>query len=230
MHGPGQSAVQNPSASLAIKSDTRIHQEKTCLHGAADLPMRLAPAGRALLSSLRSRLTPSRPRTILDHRVLSQRLTPLFDDLAGQANIKLIRLKGAPYPSIGQQDRSRWFGSMLSTLRVQVMNAYAELESNMDVVVRTYSGKGSKELFSFLEEHKADVEKLMRTVKGFESYTLARSSESEGGLSMTVCQDKAGTEESVRLAKEWISKNAADISVDAPKVSVGSIIIHATKS
>ena len=119
---------------------------------------------------------------------------------------------------------------MLSTLRVQVMNAYAELESIMDVVVRTYSGKGSKELFSFLEEHKADVEKLMRTVKGFESYTLARSSESEGGLSMTVCQDKAGTEESVRLAKEWISKNAADISVDAPKVSVGSIIIHATKS
>jgi hypothetical protein len=137
---------------------------------------------------------------------------------------------GAPYPSIGQQDRSRWFGSMLSTLRVQMMNAYAELESIMDVVVRTYSGKGSKELFSFLEEHKADVEKLMRTVKGFESYTLARSIESDGGLSMTVCQDKAGTEESVRLAKEWISKNAADIRVDAPKVSVGSIIIHATKS
>ena len=137
---------------------------------------------------------------------------------------------GAPYPSIGQQDRSRWFGSMLSTLRVQVMNAYAELDSIMDVVVRTYSGKGSKELFSFLEEHKADVEKLMRTVKGFESYTLARSSESDGGLSMTVCQDKAGTEESVRLAKDWISKNAADIRVDAPKVSVGSIIIHATKS
>ena len=99
----------------------------------------------------------------------------------------------------------------------------------MDVVVRTYKGKGSKELFSLLETHRSDVEKLMRSVKGFESYTLARSSESDGGLSMTVCQDKAGTEESVRLAKEWISKNAANIDVDAPKVSVGSIIIHATK-
>jgi hypothetical protein len=42
MHRPGQSAVQNPSASLAIKSDTCTHHEKTCLHGAADLPMRLA--------------------------------------------------------------------------------------------------------------------------------------------------------------------------------------------
>ena len=98
----------------------------------------------------------------------------------------------------------------------------------MDVVVRTYTGKGSKELFSLLEQHKTDIEKLMRTVKGFESYTLARSTESEGGLSMTVCQDKAGTEESVRLAKELISKNATNIGVDAPKVSAGSVIIHAT--
>ena len=99
----------------------------------------------------------------------------------------------------------------------------------MDVVVRTYTGKGSKELFALLEERKAEIEELLRSTTGFVSYTLARSSESDGGLSMTVCQDKAGTEESVRVAKEWISKNAANISVDAPKVSSGSIIIHATK-
>lgn len=99
----------------------------------------------------------------------------------------------------------------------------------MDVVVRTYKGKGAKELLSLLETRKADVESAMRSVKGFESYTLARSSDGEGGLSLTVCQDKAGTEESGRIAKEWISKNASDISVDAPKVSMGSIIIHATK-
>ena len=99
----------------------------------------------------------------------------------------------------------------------------------MDVVVRTYNGKGSKELFSLLEKHKTDVEKLMRSVKGFESYTLARSSEGDGGMSMTVCQDKVGTEESVRVAKDWIAKNGANISLDAPKVSAGSIIIHAKK-
>ena len=63
----------------------------------------------------------------------------------------------------------------------------------MDVVVRTYSGKGSKELISLLEMHKADVEKAMRSIKGFESYTLARTSDGEGGLSITECQDKAGT-------------------------------------
>ena len=58
----------------------------------------------------------------------------------------------------------------------------------MDVVVRTYTGKGSKELLSLLEKHKTDLEKIMRSVKGFESYTLARSSEGDGGMSMTVCQ------------------------------------------
>ena len=118
---------------------------------------------------------------------------------------------------------------MLPTLCVQVMNALTELEFTMDVVVRTYTGKCSKELFSLLEKHKTDLEKLMRSVKGFESYSLARSSEGEGGMSMTVCKDKAGTDESVRVAKDWLSKNAANISMDAPKVSSGTIIVHATK-
>ena len=113
--------------------------------------------------------------------------------------------------------------------RVRDMGASVESDLIMDVVVRTYTGKGSKELFSLLEQRSAEVEKLMRSVKGFESYTLARSSNGEGGLSMTVCQDKAGTEESVRVAKDWIAKNAGNIGVDAPKVSQGSIIIHATK-
>src|SRR6185295_9014388 len=78
-----------------------------------------------------------------------------------------------------------------------------EEDITMDVVVRTYTGKGSKELLAWLEQRKADVETLMRAVKRFESYTLARSSDGEGGMSMTVCQDKAGAEESVRVAKDW---------------------------
>jgi hypothetical protein len=118
---------------------------------------------------------------------------------------------------------------MLSRMRVHTMNAYSEGESIMDVVVRTYSGKGSKELFSLLEERKAEIEKLLRSTTGFVSYTLARSSESDGGLSMTVCEDKAGIDESVRMAKDWIAKNASHIGADAPKVSLGQIIIHATK-
>jgi len=94
----------------------------------------------------------------------------------------------------------------------------------MYTVVRTYSGKGAKELFDTLEKHKADVEKLMRSVKGFVGYTLARSG--DGGFSVTVCKDRAGVDESVQKAKDWIAKNAASTGVAAPKVSEGSVIAH----
>lgn len=94
----------------------------------------------------------------------------------------------------------------------------------MYAVVRTYSGKGAKELFDVLESHKADVESVMRPVKGFLSYLLVRTG--EGGFTVTVCQDKAGTDESVRVAREWVAKNAADTGAGAPQVSEGPVIIQ----
>lgn len=95
----------------------------------------------------------------------------------------------------------------------------------MHAVVRKYSGKGAKELFDLLEKRKAEVENVIRPVKGFVSYTLARSG--DGGFSVTVCQDKAGTDESVRVAKDWIAKNAGSTGVGAPQVSEGTVIIQA---
>jgi restriction endonuclease Mrr len=94
----------------------------------------------------------------------------------------------------------------------------------MHVVVRTYSGKGAKELFDALEKSKADVERILRSVKGFVSYVLARSG--DGGFSVTVCQDKAGIDESVQKAKDWITKNAGNTGAGTPKVSDGAVIIH----
>ena len=94
----------------------------------------------------------------------------------------------------------------------------------MDAVVRTYSGKGAKELFDVLEKHKKDDETLMRSVTGFSGYSLIRTD--EGGVSITVCRDKAGAVESVQKAKDWISKNAPSAGVAAPKVSEGSVILQ----
>ena len=94
----------------------------------------------------------------------------------------------------------------------------------MQVVIRKYSGKGARELFDALEKHAADLQPLMRSVKGFVSYTLARSD--SGGFSVTVCQDKAGIDESVQRAKDWIVKNAANTGAAAPELSVGNVIVH----
>jgi hypothetical protein len=68
-------------------------------------------------------------------------------------------------------------------------------EEVMHAVIRNYSGKGAKELFDVIEKNKAEVEKVIRPVKGFVSYAIARTA--DGGFSVTVCQDKAGCDESV---------------------------------
>jgi len=93
----------------------------------------------------------------------------------------------------------------------------------MHAVVRTYSGKGAKELFDVLEKRKADVEKLMRSVKGFVSYSLVRTA--DGGFSVSIAQDKAGADESVKKARDWVKENAST-GASAPVISEGSVILQ----
>ena len=94
----------------------------------------------------------------------------------------------------------------------------------MQVVIREYSGKGAKELFDVLEKNKAEVERVLRSVKGLTSYTLARTG--DGGFAVTVCQDQAGIDESVQKARDWVAKNAAHTGAGAPQVSKASVIVH----
>src|SRR4051794_26154200 len=75
----------------------------------------------------------------------------------------------------------------------------------MHATVRQYAGPGAKELFDALERSTAEVERIIREVPGFVSYSLVRTA--DGGLSVTVCQDRAGCAESSRRAREWVEGN-----------------------
>jgi hypothetical protein len=90
--------------------------------------------------------------------------------------------------------------------------------------LRSYSGKGAKELAGVLEKNKADVEKLIRSIKGFVSYSLIRTQ--DGVFSVSVFQDKAGAEESVQVARDWIKKNASKTGATAPIVWDGTVILQ----
>jgi hypothetical protein len=94
----------------------------------------------------------------------------------------------------------------------------------MHTVIRNYSGSGATALFDMLEERKGEVESLMRAVTGLASYSLIRTA--DGGISVTVCQDKAGTDESLKLAKEWIQENGANLDLSPPTVAEGSNILQ----
>ena len=73
----------------------------------------------------------------------------------------------------------------------------------MYAVIRNYPG--ASQLFDLLDSKKEDVERAIRGVPGLVSYTLLRTV--DGGVSVTVCQDKSGADESVRVAGEWVRAN-----------------------
>ena len=74
----------------------------------------------------------------------------------------------------------------------------------MYTVVRPYFGKGAKELFDVLEKNTTDVEKTLRSV--------------------TVCNDKTGTDENLEKARDWIREERRRQWRAAPKVSEGSVV------
>lgn len=94
----------------------------------------------------------------------------------------------------------------------------------MYAVIRTYLGAGAKQLFEHLEEHKADVEAALRTVPGLVSYTLLNTG--DGGTAITVCTDKASTDASLKIARDWIQKNASNIHANPPIVTEGPVIVQ----
>lgn len=93
----------------------------------------------------------------------------------------------------------------------------------MHVVIRSYSGQGASELFDLLAQREEDVKALITGVLGFVSYAAFRSN--GGGATVTVCQDKAGTDESSRRAAEWVKENVS-ASVEAPTITEGDTILE----
>jgi hypothetical protein len=93
----------------------------------------------------------------------------------------------------------------------------------MFVVVRAYSGQGASELFDVLGEREDDVKNLIGGVPGFVSYTAFRSG--DGGITVTVCQDKTGTDESSRRAAEWVKENVSTAG-NPPTITEGDTVLQ----
>jgi hypothetical protein len=93
----------------------------------------------------------------------------------------------------------------------------------MYAVVRTYSGHGASELFDLLGQREEDVKTLISGVPGFVNYAAVRSG--DGGVTVTVCEDKAGTEESSRRAAEWVKENVT-ATTNPPAISEGNTVLQ----
>ena len=75
----------------------------------------------------------------------------------------------------------------------------------MYATVRSY---GPSDLVAQLRQHQDAVKSLMGTVSGFQAYYIVETSDG-GAVSVTVCDDQAGAEESNAVAAGWIRENLA---------------------
>lgn len=93
----------------------------------------------------------------------------------------------------------------------------------MYVVVRSYSGQGASELFDLIGQREEDIRELISGVPGFISYAAFRSG--DGGMTVTACEDKAGTDESSQRAAGWVKENVSG-TVASPEIMEGRTILQ----
>jgi heme-degrading monooxygenase HmoA len=96
----------------------------------------------------------------------------------------------------------------------------------MNAVIRHY--KGNSQLFDELERRTDEVEKVIRGVSGFVSYYLVRT-EDGGGFTVSVFEDKTGTDESIRVAADWVRQNVPQAAGSPPEVMEGRVVLQMSK-
>lgn len=134
--------------------------------------------------------------------------------------------------------RRQAFEAHLQRLRAEIATTNAELTVQLDRIersrhkrqmyaeIRRYSGHGVDALFDLIEELRSEVESLMQTIPGFVSYSLIRTE--GGGAAFTICNDKAGADQSARIAHDWIASNAGDLGTHEPEIFEGRVVVHLT--
>lgn len=97
----------------------------------------------------------------------------------------------------------------------------------MHLVVRTYSGPNTTAIFDVIDARQDSIRELLEGVPGFVSYVAGRTADG-GAVTVTVCEDEVGTEESSRRAAEWIEENwqgMADPS-DTPAITEATMFMR----
>ena len=95
----------------------------------------------------------------------------------------------------------------------------------MHAVIRHY--RSNSQLFDELERRTDDVETVIRGVSGFVGYYLVRTE--DGGFSVSVFEDKTGTDESTRVAADWVRQNVPQAAGSPPEVMEGRVILQMSK-
>src|SRR5438128_2124596 len=95
----------------------------------------------------------------------------------------------------------------------------------MYATIRTYE---QPEMADALASRRKDVEEVIRNVRGVVGYYLLKTP--NGAVSVTVCDSQAGTDESTKVAGEWIRKNLPHLANTPPRIQSGEVLVTVSSS
>ena len=93
----------------------------------------------------------------------------------------------------------------------------------MHATMRYYAG--NSELADQLAARSDEIRSVISAVPGFRAYYVLKLDDAT--VSITVCDDEAGTEASTQVAADWIRENMPDLSSSPPMVSSGTVTLSA---
>ena len=89
--------------------------------------------------------------------------------------------------------------------------------------IRRYSGVDAR-MWDQLQQLRPGLEAVFRQVPGFRSWYLVRTG--DGLTTVTLCDDRAGAEQSVQTAANWIRETIPDMISGQPEVSNGEVALQ----
>jgi hypothetical protein len=95
-------------------------------------------------------------------------------------------------------------------------------ERAMHTVIRNYNGQ--PKLADELKKRSKDVEQVVGAVPGFIAYYLVKTS--NGMLSVTVCEDKRGCDETSMRAADYLRNEMPELKVGAPEILEGDLLFR----
>lgn len=93
----------------------------------------------------------------------------------------------------------------------------------MHATIRSYSGVPG--LVDGIVANRDAITRLLRGIDGFRAYYLVKTSD-DSAVSVSVYDDRAGTEASTAAAREWIAANVPGLVTSPPEVSDGEVALE----
>jgi hypothetical protein len=93
-------------------------------------------------------------------------------------------------------------------------------------VVRIYAN--SVPVFDVAREHGTRIVDVMHDVPGLQMYSISGDEANATSVTITVCDDKTGTDESIKRAAALVKELLPDANIAPPRVLSGDLVVRAS--